>query len=78
MASASIAMTNLWTCRSGPKAAAAALVGTACDEAAIEAAVKAMLADIDPVEDNRGPVEFKKQVAGTVLRRAIARAWSRV
>ena len=32
---------------------------------------------IDPVEDNRGPVDFKKYVAGVVLRRAIERAASR-
>jgi carbon-monoxide dehydrogenase medium subunit len=36
-----------------------------------------MLGDIDPTEDNRGPVEFKKHVAGVILRRAIERAWSR-
>jgi carbon-monoxide dehydrogenase medium subunit len=36
-----------------------------------------MLGDIDPTEDNRGPVAFKNHVAGVILRRAIARAWSR-
>jgi carbon-monoxide dehydrogenase medium subunit len=75
---ASVAMTNLSDVPVWSEAAGAALVGTACDKAAVDAAVKAMLADIDPVEDNRGPVEFKKQVAGAVLRRAVARAWSRV
>ena len=33
--------------------------------------------DIDPAEDNRGPVAFKKHVAGVILTRAIERAWSR-
>lgn len=76
--SASIAMTNLSDTPVWSQAAAAALVGTACDDAAIEAAVSAMLDDIDPQQDNRGPVEFKRHVAGVILARAIARAWSRV
>ncbi|MFB1024153.1 MAG: xanthine dehydrogenase family protein subunit M, partial [Octadecabacter sp.] len=54
-----------------------ALIGTACDEASVKAAVTAMLSDIDPTEDNRGPVAFKRHAAGIVLGRAIARAWSR-
>ena len=37
----------------------------------------AMLAAIDPQEDMRGPAEFKKHVAGVVLRRAIAKAQER-
>ena len=43
-----------------------------------EGAVSAALAAIDPQEDMRGPIEFKKHVAGVVLRRAIDRALSRV
>lgn len=76
-ASASIAMTNLSDTPVYSEAAGAALVGTAVDEDAIKAAVAAMLGDIDPTEDNRGPVAFKKHVAGVILRRAIERAWSR-
>ncbi len=75
--SASIAMTNLSDTPVYSDAAGAALVGTAVDDAAITAAIAAMLGDIDPTEDNRGPVAFKKHVAGVILRRAIARAWSR-
>ena len=74
---ASIAMTNLSDTPVWSEGAGAALVGTACDEAAVKAAVTAMLGDIDPTEDNRGPVAFKRHVAGIVLGRAIARAWSR-
>lgn len=51
----------------------AALVGTTLDAAAIAA----MQADIEPVADNRGTVEFKRHVAGAMLRRAIARAANR-
>ncbi|EBA16422.1 carbon monoxide dehydrogenase, medium subunit [Roseobacter sp. SK209-2-6] len=76
-ASASIAMTNLSDTPIYSEAAGAALVGTTVDEAALAAAVAAMLGDIDPTEDNRGPVAFKNHVAGIILRRAIERAWSR-
>ena len=38
---------------------------------AVSAAVTAMLDDINPQEDNRGPIDFKRHVAGTILRRAI-------
>lgn len=76
-AAASIAMTNLSDTPIYSSAAADALVGTAVDQAAIDAAIAAMLEDIDPVEDNRGPVAFKRHVAGVMLSRAIARAWTR-
>ncbi len=76
-ASASIAMTNLSDTPIYSEAAGAALVGTSVDDAAMSAAVAAMLGDIDPTEDNRGPIAFKKHVAGVILRRAIERAWSR-
>ncbi len=74
---ASIAMTNLSDVPVWSKGAGAALVGTSCDMAAIKTAVAVMLGDINPGADNRGPVEFKKHVAGIVLGRAIARAFSR-
>lgn len=77
VAAASIAMTNLSDTPIWSEAAGDALVGSVCDEAAVKAAVKAMLGDIDPTEDNRGPVAFKRHVAGIVLGRAIARAWTR-
>jgi aerobic carbon-monoxide dehydrogenase medium subunit len=74
---ASIAMTNLSDTPVYSAAAGAALVGTACDAAAVKAAVRVMLGDINPAADNRGPVEFKRHVAGIILGRAIARAFSR-
>ncbi|WP_411890669.1 FAD binding domain-containing protein [Yoonia sp. SDW83-1] len=77
VSSASIAMTNLSDVPVFSESAGAALVGTACDAEAVKAAVAAMLDDIDPNEDNRGPVAFKRHVAGVILGRAIARAWSR-
>ncbi|MEM6354663.1 MAG: xanthine dehydrogenase family protein subunit M [Pseudomonadota bacterium] len=74
---ASIAMTNLSDTPVWSEAAGSALVGTAVGAEQIKAAVAAMLTDIDPQHDNRGPVEFKRHVAGVVLGRAIERAWTR-
>jgi aerobic carbon-monoxide dehydrogenase medium subunit len=73
-AAASIAMTNLADTPIWAEAAAAALVGTDVNDSACKEAVAAAIDAIDPVADNRGPVEFKKHVAGIVLRRAIRRA----
>ena len=75
--SASIAMTNLSDTPIFSSAAGAALTGTNVDDDAIKAAVASALNDIDPTEDNRGPVAFKMHVAGVILTRAITRAWSR-
>lgn len=77
VASASIAMTNLSDVPVFSETANAELAGSKCDATAIKAAVAAALEDIDPAEDNRGPVEFKMHVAGTIISRAIERAWSR-
>lgn len=71
--SASIAMANLSDTPIFSTDAGAALVDTNLDDAA----VAAMLDDIDPTGGNRGPVVFKIHVVGIILRRAIARAWSR-
>jgi carbon-monoxide dehydrogenase medium subunit len=76
-ATASVAMTNLSDVPVWSSAASEALVGTAVDAGAIKASVAAMLQDIDPMEDNRGPVAFKRHVAGVILTRAITRAWNR-
>lgn len=76
-AAASVAMTNLADRPIFSQAAADALVGSALDAAALDAAVAAMQGDIEPGADTRGPVEFKRHVAGVMLRRAVARAASR-
>ena len=74
---ASIAMTNLSDIPVWSEDSGSALVGTSCDADAVKAAVTAMLDEIDPTEDNRGPVAFKRHVAGVILTRAITRAWER-
>ncbi|MEM9709896.1 MAG: xanthine dehydrogenase family protein subunit M [Pseudomonadota bacterium] len=74
---ASIAMTNLSDTPIWSEAAGEALVGSQVGPDEIEAAVAAMLDDIDPQDDNRGPVAFKRHLAGVILTRAIERAWTR-
>ena len=74
---ASVAMTNLSDTPIFSMDAGSTLIGTTLDDYTIKTAITAMLSDIDPTADNRGPVEFKKHVAGIILRRAIERAWSR-
>jgi carbon-monoxide dehydrogenase medium subunit len=75
--SASVAMTNLSDTPVFAAEAGAALAGSDLGAAAIDAAVAAALGAIDPAADNRGPVAFKKHVAGVILKRAIARAAER-
>jgi carbon-monoxide dehydrogenase medium subunit len=77
VASASVAMTNLSDVPVWSAGAAEALAGIDCGKDAVAAAVEAMLGDIDPQQDNRGPIAFKRHVAGIILARAIQRAWSR-
>ena len=74
---ASIALTNLADTPIYCEAAVAALVGTALDPGDVGAAVKAAVDASDPSEDNRGPIEFKKHIAGVVIRCAIERAIER-
>ena len=78
VSAASVAMTNLSDVPVWNAGAGAALVGTTCGADAVKAAMTAMLADINPGDDNRGPVAFKRHVAAVVLGRAIARDKSRV
>ncbi|MEM9307724.1 MAG: xanthine dehydrogenase family protein subunit M [Pseudomonadota bacterium] len=74
---ASIAMTNLSDTPIWSEEAGAKLIGTRVSSDDVKASVSAMLGDIDPQQDNRGPVEFKKHVSGVILTRAIERAWAR-
>ncbi len=69
---ASVAMTNLADTPVWSESASNALA-----DGDVSGCVAAMLEAIDPVADNRGPVEFKKHVAAVMLRRAIERARSR-
>lgn len=58
-------------------AAAKALIGTAVDDAAMEALGAAASAAASPIDDKRGTVEFRTEVAGVLAQRAAAIALER-
>jgi carbon-monoxide dehydrogenase medium subunit len=74
---ASISLTNVGDTALFAEAAGAALVGTALDAAAIDKAVQAAVGIAQPSKDARGPVDFRKSVAGVMVRRAIEAAAKR-
>ena len=75
--SASIALTNLSDTPVYCNAAVEALVGSSVDDTSITNAVQAAVEASDPVADTRGPVDFKKYVAGVIVKRAIQIAKTR-
>ena len=58
-------------------AAEVALVGTRIDEAALARLAEAARAAARPIDDKRGTVAYRRQVAGVLARRAAARAAER-
>lgn len=58
-------------------AAAKAIVGTKLDEAALAALTAACEAACAPIDDKRGTVEFRTEVAGVLARRAAKIAYQR-
>ncbi len=58
-------------------AAAAALVGTKLDEAALHAAAQAASAAAKPIDDKRGTAAYRRQVTGVLTRRAVKIAATR-
>jgi carbon-monoxide dehydrogenase medium subunit len=57
--------------------AADALIGTSVDEAALQAAGAAASAACQPIDDKRGTVAYRTEVAGVLVRRAAAIALQR-
>ncbi|OYZ99678.1 MAG: hypothetical protein B7Y02_19020 [Rhodobacterales bacterium 17-64-5] len=57
--------------------AAAALTGSRLEEPALEALAAAARAACSPINDKRGTIEFRTQVAGVLARRAALIAYSR-
>lgn len=76
-ARAAVALTNVGDTALFAESAGAALVGTALDAAAIDKAVAAAVAIAQPSKDARGPVDFRKSIAGVMVRRAIEAAAKR-
>ena len=57
--------------------AAAAIIGTKLEDQALEALAEACSEASSPIDDKRGTVEFRKQVAGVLARRAARIAFDR-
>ncbi|WOJ90878.1 xanthine dehydrogenase family protein subunit M [Methylocapsa polymorpha] len=74
---ASIGLTNVADTPLWAEAAAQALIGAGLDRAAIANAATAAEAITDPASDGRGPAEYRRKMAGMMVRRAIERAKSR-
>jgi carbon-monoxide dehydrogenase medium subunit len=56
---------------------AAALIGSTLDDAALEGLAAAATAACNPIDDKRGTIEFREQVAGVLARRAAKIAYDR-
>jgi carbon-monoxide dehydrogenase medium subunit len=74
---AAVALTNVADTPLCAEEASAALGGTGVDEAAIGAAVERARAIAAPAADGRGPTDFRRHVAGVMVRRAIGQALRR-
>ena len=57
--------------------AAAALVGSTLDDAALDALAAAASAACNPIDDKRGTIKFRTHVAGVLARRAAKIAYDR-
>ena len=73
----SIGLTNVSATPLFAAEAGAALVGTSLDKTAIEAASRAAETVAEPAADGRGPAEYRKKMAGVMVKRAIQRALAR-
>lgn len=74
VATCAIALTNLGPTPLLATAAAAAVVGSALDPATVKAAADAAKAITDPAGDGRGPAEYRREMAGVMVARALNRA----
>jgi carbon-monoxide dehydrogenase medium subunit len=77
VATCSIGLTNLSETPLLAEDAAAAVIGTALDEAALTRAAEAARTIMSPAADGRGPVEYRKHVGGIMVARALKRAAAR-
>jgi carbon-monoxide dehydrogenase medium subunit len=57
--------------------AAAALVGTRGDDAALAAAGEAASRAARPISDKRGTADYRRRIAGVLVRRTAATAFAR-
>jgi len=74
---ASIALTNLADTPLYCAEASSHLQSNGVSEDSIASAVASAMEQIEPVDDNRGPAEFKKHAAAIILTSTIRQAWAR-
>ena len=74
---ASIGLTNVHDTPLWAEDASTALIGSAVDSSAIDAAASKAKAITSPVEDGRGSAEFRTHLTGVMVRRAIETALTR-
>jgi carbon-monoxide dehydrogenase medium subunit len=72
-----IGLTNVAPMALRALAAEQALLGRPLDDASIDAAAQAAMSACDPAEDLRGSVDYKRAMAGQMLKRAIRTAAAR-
>lgn len=72
-----IALTNVAQTALRATAAEHALLNRHFDDANVAAAVAAAVAATDPAEDLRGDADYKKAMAGVMVKRALNTAWAR-
>ena len=77
VASCAIALSNLADKALLAKDAAAAVIGTALDKAALDAAATAARAIMSPASDTRGTAEYRTFVGGVMVQRALTNAFAR-
>ncbi len=77
VATCAVALSNLGDTALLAKDAAAAVVGTALEKPAVDAAVKAARAIMSPASDTRGPAEYRTYAGGVMVERALRRAFAR-
>jgi aerobic carbon-monoxide dehydrogenase medium subunit len=72
-----VALTNVADRPLFAEAASAAAVGTTLDAAAVRTVSEAAMAIASPATDGRGPAEYRREMAGIMVARALRRAATR-
>ena len=76
-ASASVALTNVGDTPLFAEEAGSILAGSSLDADTVARAAAAAVAITEPAEDGRGPADYRRHVAGVMVRRAVAAAQAR-
>jgi carbon-monoxide dehydrogenase medium subunit len=77
VSSAAIALTNVASTPLLATDAAKLIIGTSLDAATVKRAAEAAKAITDPATDGRGTAEYRREMAGVMTARALAKAFAR-